>query len=152
MTNIFSMNHSQITGEFGEHLVLYWLSKNGFESVHAQYVGIDIIASRNGKRLGVSVKSRSRKEGKLDYSLTMGKPTELIKKVKETCLHFACELYFAFVIDQMDSIKVVITPLEVTEDTYNISTKSSLDWNVLKFEKDNRTSSFEFQRKIKGSI
>lgn len=146
------MNHAHITGEFGEHLVLYWLSKNGFESIHAQYVGIDIIASREGKRIGVSVKSRSRKEGKSDFSLTMGKPSEQVKKVKDACLQFACEPYFAFVVDQMDSTKVVVTPLEVIEECYTISTKSSQEWNILKFEKDIRTSVFEFDWKKKGSI
>jgi len=46
MQSEYSSNHAKLTGEFGEHLVLYWLSKNGYESVHAQYVGIDIIASK----------------------------------------------------------------------------------------------------------
>lgn len=152
MPSEYSMNHAHITGQFGEHLVLYWLSKNGFESVHAQYVGIDIIASRGGKRIGISIKSRSRKVGKSDFSLTIGKPSEQIKKVKDSCLQFACEPYFAFVVDQMDIIKVVVTPLTVIEDCYTISTKSSQDWNILKFEKDIRTSSFEFEWKTKGSI
>jgi len=152
MPSEYSMNHSHITGEFGEHLVLYWLSKNGYESVHAQYIGIDIIASRNGKRIGISVKSRSRKEGKSDYSLTMNKPLGQMKKVENTCVHFACEPYFAFVVDQMDSIKVVITPLAVIEDCYTISQKSSQDWNILKFEKDKRTSVFEIEWKTKGFI
>jgi Holliday junction resolvase-like predicted endonuclease len=152
MTYEYSANHAKITGEFGEHLVLYWLSKNGYESVHAQYIGIDIIASRNGKRIGISVKSRSRKEGRSDYSLTIGKPLDQIQKVKNTCLQFACEPYFAFVIDQLDSIKVVVTPLEVIETCYIISAKSTQDWNILKFEKNVRTSSFELKWDAKGSI
>lgn len=149
--NKYSLNHSKITGEFGEHLVLYWLSKNGFESVHAQYVGIDIIASRNGERLGISVKSRSRKEGNSDYSLTIRKPVQEIQKVRETCLQFGCVPYFAFVVDQINTIKVVLTPLAVIE-SYNISNKSSQNWNILKFEQDQRTKSFELGWNNKGSI
>jgi Holliday junction resolvase-like predicted endonuclease len=145
MKSLYSMNHAHITGEFGEHLVLYWLSKNGYESVHAQYVGIDIIASKNNKRIGISVKSRSRKEGKADYSLTITKPILQIDKVKATCSQFACEPYFAFVIDQLDLIKVVVTPLAVIEGCYTNSNKSSQDWNILKFAKDNRSSVFEMK-------
>lgn len=152
MASEYSMNHAHITGEFGEHLVLYWLSKNGYESIHAQYVGIDIIASKNGKRIGISVKSRSRKEGKSDFSLNIKKPSEQIKKVKDTCSDFACEPYFAFVVDQMNYIKVVVTPLSVIEDYYTISEKSSQDWNILKFEKDKRASVFEVEWKVKGTI
>ncbi|MGG1400195.1 hypothetical protein ABE288_20585 [Bacillus salipaludis] len=148
----YSSNHHQITGEFGEYLVLYWLSKNGYECVHARHVGIDIIASKGGNRIGISVKSRSRKEGKSFNSLTINKPTEQIEKVKEACFQFDCEEYFAFVFDQLDTIKVVVTPLKVIEDCYTISTKSSQDWNIIKFEKDSRTSVFEFEWKTRGTI
>ncbi len=82
----------------------------------------------------------------------MRKPLEQIKKVKEACLQFACEPYFVFVVDQMDSIKVVVTPLEVIEECYTIGTKSSQEWNILKFEKDIKTSVFEFDWKTRGTI
>lgn len=152
MTSEYSTNHGHITGNFGEHLVLYWLSKNGYGSVHAQYIGIDIIASRNGKRIGLSVKSRSRKEGKSNNSLTMTNPLGQIDKVKEACSNFACEPYFAFVVDQINTIKVVIAPLAVIEDCYTISPKTSQNWDVLKFEEDKRTSMFEVEWKTRGSI
>ncbi|MEK3992761.1 hypothetical protein [Robertmurraya sp. FSL R5-0851] len=152
MSSEYSSNHAHITGEFGELLVLYWLSKNGYESVHAQHVGIDIIASKNGKRLGISVKSRSRKEGKLDFSLTMNDVDNQMMKVKDACLHFDCEPYFAFVVDQIDTITVVVTPLSVIETYYPGSSKSSRSWNILKLSKDGRTSMFEIDWKTKGTI
>lgn len=141
----YSSNHAHITGDFAEHLILYWLSKNGYECIHLRHVGVDIIASKNGKRIGISVKSRSRKEGQVDYSLTMTKPLNHIEKVKQTCSNFGCEEYFAFVMDQEGKITVVITPLKVIKECYNVSTKSSQDWNIKKFQTDNRSISFELK-------
>lgn len=89
------------------------------------------------------LQSRNRKEGKAEYSLTITKPILQIDKVKATCYQFACEPYFASDIDQLDLIKVVVTPLAVIEDCYTISNKSSQDWNILKFAKDNRSSVFQ---------
>ncbi len=60
-----SSRHSKITGDFAEGLVLYWLSKHGFESARVDHTGIDLIA-RNpsaNELMGVSVKSRSRQVG-----------------------------------------------------------------------------------------
>ena len=57
-----SSRHSRITGDFGEALVLYWLSKYGFECARIDHTGIDLIA-RNPhmhELMGISVKSRSR--------------------------------------------------------------------------------------------
>ena len=141
----YSSNHAHITGDFAEHLLLYWLSKKGYECVHASQIGIDIIASKDGKRMGISVKSRSRKEGKSDYGITMNNPTKHIEKIRKTCESFNCEEYFAFVIDQMGVIRVILTPLKVVEECYRISEKSSQDWNIRRFEADIRTKIFELK-------
>lgn len=57
----YSNNHHQITGDFAEYLVMYCLSKQGYECAHVQHVDIDVIAAKDGNRLGISVKSRCRK-------------------------------------------------------------------------------------------
>ena len=60
-----SSRHRKIIGNFGEQLICNWLSRSGFEVVCVDHTGIDIIAycpSRN-KRLGITVKSRTRKRG-----------------------------------------------------------------------------------------
>ena len=41
-----SSRHSKITGNFGEALILYWLSKRGFECANVDHTGIDLIARR----------------------------------------------------------------------------------------------------------
>jgi hypothetical protein len=52
-----SSRHSKIAGDFGEALVLYWLSKYGFECAQVDHTGIDLIA-RNPYRnevMGISI-------------------------------------------------------------------------------------------------
>lgn len=140
----YSSNHYQITGDFGEHLVLYLLSKNGYECAHVQHVGIDIIASKGNRRIGISVKSRSRKTGKKpDNAITIQNIAGHIQKMKGTCKAFGCEEYFAFVIDQKGSIKVVITPLKVVIEKYKISNTSSQNVNIEKLAKDRRSKIFQ---------
>jgi len=60
-----STRHAKITGNFGEALVLYWLSKYGFECASFDHTGIDIIARNLRKKevMSVSAKSRSRNKG-----------------------------------------------------------------------------------------
>jgi Holliday junction resolvase-like predicted endonuclease len=60
-----SSRHSKITGNFGEALTLYWLSKRGFECADVDHTGIDLIARRplSEEVLGISVNCRSRSEG-----------------------------------------------------------------------------------------
>ena len=60
-----SSRHAHITGKFAEALVLYWLSRDGFECASIDHTGIDLLARncRTGKLMGISVKSRSRKKG-----------------------------------------------------------------------------------------
>lgn len=52
-----STRHAKITGDFGETLVLYWLSKYGFECAPVDHTGIDIIARNPHTQevLGISV-------------------------------------------------------------------------------------------------
>jgi len=60
-----STRHSKITGDFAEGLVLYWLSKYGYECARVDHTGIDLIANApdDSERLGISVKCRSRYDG-----------------------------------------------------------------------------------------
>ena len=60
-----SSRHAKIAGDFGEALVLYWLSRSGFECARVDHTGIDLIAKRprSDELLGISVKTRSRVPG-----------------------------------------------------------------------------------------
>lgn len=94
-----SERHSKITGDIGESLILYFLSKSNYEPAFVDYTGIDIIAyeKTDNERIGVSVKSRSR---------TMQRPIDGLKvegsdyqKIIDSCEYFGAKAYICFVID-----------------------------------------------------
>ena len=92
-------------------LVLYWLSKYGFECARVDHTGIDLIARhpRKSEVMGISVKSRTR---------TVGKESEYVivksgdfDKVEAACAAFGCTPYFAIVVDADGIIRVFITSM-----------------------------------------
>lgn len=103
-----SSRHSKITGDFAENLILYWLSKYGFECAKVDHTGIDILArnSVTHELMGISVKSRSRNEGKEGQYLHI--PNDNIAKIDRACKAFDCKPFFAIVIDEETTIKVFI--------------------------------------------
>jgi Holliday junction resolvase-like predicted endonuclease len=94
-----SSRHSKITGDFGEAVVLYWLSKHGFECARVDHTGIDIIARnpQNQELMGISVKSRSRSLGTEGTSLVIRRSD--LAKAQEACKAFGCQPYYAIVVD-----------------------------------------------------
>ena len=103
-----SSRHSKITGDFAERLILYWLSKYGFECAFVDHVGLDIIARNphTNEVMGVSVKSRSRSAGTEGTSISI--PVDQLTKLDSACDAFGCTPYFAIVADQADQISVFI--------------------------------------------
>lgn len=103
-----SSRHSKITGDFAEGLVLYWLSKHGFECAKVDHTGIDLIARNplTNELMGISVKSRSRSDGTEKDGMNI--PNADFRKVDVACRAFGCEPYFAIVIDGANSMKIFI--------------------------------------------
>ncbi len=104
-----SSRHSKIAGDFGEALVLYWLSKSGFECASVDHTGIDII-SRNPttqKLMGISEKTRTRDRGTERESVTIHSGD--FTKMDAACEAFGCTPYFAIVVDAEDAIRAFIT-------------------------------------------
>jgi len=104
-----SSRHTKITGDFGESLVLYWLSKYGFECVPVDHTGIDILARNphTSELMGISVKSRCRNPGKESSDIMVR--NEHLDQVSSACKTFDCEPYFAFVVDAGQRIMAFIT-------------------------------------------
>lgn len=95
-----SSRHAKITGDFAEALILYWLSRDGFECARVDHTGIDLIARNphTGERMGISVKSRCRlREGQSGDSVRI--KSDNFEKAKAACLAFGCKPYFAIVVD-----------------------------------------------------
>lgn len=147
-----STRHSKITGTFGEALILYWLSKYGFECALIDHTGIDIIARNPHTKelMGISVKSRSRTEGaEKDY---VGIPYDNLKKVTAACNAFGCAPYFAIVVDAGDTLNGFIIPMK---HLLNLSTeggKTYKGWRMRKsdlekYAQDPKIKSFIFKTK-----
>lgn len=103
-----SSRHAKITGDFGEALVLYLLSKSGFECARVDHTGIDLIARNphSGELMGISVKSRSRVKGNQTEYVSL--PNENFDKAKAACEAFGCHPYFAIVVDAVDRVLVFV--------------------------------------------
>jgi len=95
-----STRHSKITGNFCENVILYWLSKYGFECANVDHTGIDIIVRNphTNEVMGISVKGRSRNEGKEGTSVSI--LNDNFDKIKKACNAFNCIPYFAVVVDK----------------------------------------------------
>ena len=148
MEIIKSTRHSKITGNFGENMVLYLLSKYGFESANVDHTGIDII-SRNSKTnevMGISVKSRSRSDGTEGSYISI--PNGNFDKVERACKAFNCVPYFAIVSDEKNKVYVFIISmkhlLELFPKREKICSWKMTDKYVEKYLKDKEIISFEF--------
>lgn len=100
-----SSRHTKITGDFGESVVLYWLSKYGFECALLDHTGIDIIARNphTNEVMGISVKSRSRNIGSEEDYITIRNSN--LQKAEEACRDFSCIPYYAIVVDAGNTIR-----------------------------------------------
>jgi len=123
-----SSRHKKIVGDFGEHLILYWLSKHGYECARIDHVGIDLIAvhPNSGERLGVSVKSRNKKT-----SVNVIENHGDLDKIRSACKAFGCEPYVAVVVDvdenRENKMYGFLTSLEYFLEKHPSNTKA---WSI----------------------
>ncbi len=103
-----STRHSKIAGNFGEALLLYWLSKHGFECATLDHTGIDLIAHNphRNERMGISVKSRTRSSQTKEEAINIA--NDQFEKVERACKAFGCVPYFGLVADAPDIIRVFV--------------------------------------------
>jgi hypothetical protein len=108
-----SSRHSKITGDFAERLVLYWLSKIGYECAWVDHTGIDLIAcTKDGsQRMGISVQSRSRYAGTEKNSVSL----HPFEKARVPCKSFGLIPHAAIVVDGADVIRCFLVPLDHLE-------------------------------------
>lgn len=149
-----SSRHSKITGDFAERFILYWLSKHGFECAYVDHVGIDLLAKNphTNELMGISVKSRSRNEGKEGTYLSI--PNENINKIEIACNAFNCNPYFAIVVDEKSKIWIFILSLKKLLEIHNkgekvISWKMN-DTHLSKYINDKEINIIELDYSIKN--
>jgi Holliday junction resolvase-like predicted endonuclease len=146
-----STRHSKLAGDFGETLVVYWLSKYGFECAKVDHTGIDLIARNPHTKevLGISVKSRTRKSGRDSAYVVL--PADNFKKIEAACTAFNCVPYFAVVVDAGDTIRVFITSVAHALELYPCTSAGS-GWrmspaHLAKYADDPQIIAFELQIK-----
>ncbi|MBT7507771.1 hypothetical protein HN652_02020 [archaeon] len=146
-----SSRHSKITGNFSEELILYWLSKYNFECANVDHTGIDIIAKNphTNELMGISVKSRSRKQG--TEGTYLGISNDNFRKVETACKAFNCSPYFALVVDEANKIYCFILSMEKLLKMYPKG-KSVCAWKMSKkkiqeYYGDTEIKCFEFEYK-----
>ena len=113
-----SSRHSKITGNFGEALILYWLSKRGFECAHVDHTGIDLIARRPSSEevLGISVKCRSRTDPRDEAGVNLLHKND--EKIEAACRAFGCVPYVAVVVDHGSTVRGYLTSLHHARTKY----------------------------------
>jgi len=148
-----STRHAKITGDFSEALVLYWLSKHGFECAKVDHTGIDLIARNpiNGDLMGISVKSRSRNLKTAADSLYV--PIKNYEKALRACKAFGCIPYFAIVVDAPKKMTVFLMSVEKLKEFAPPRQRVS-NWKMNKsalekYAKDENIFSFELDTTTK---
>lgn len=148
-----SSRHSKITGNFCESIILYWLSKYGFECANVDHTGIDIIARNphTNEVMGISVKGRSRNEGKEGTYVSI--PNDNFDKIEKACKAFNCIPYFAIVVDEKDKIYSFILSmkhlLELFPKGNRVCAWKMTKTHIEKYQKDADIMIFEFDYKTR---
>ena len=140
-----SSRHSKICGDFGEALVLYWLSKTGFECAMVDHTGIDLIATNptNKEMYGISVKCRTRLNGTENDHVKIGD----IEKIKKACVDFGkLTPYLAIVVEAGSSIKIFMTPLERAMELSRYGWQMSPKF-ISRYDNDEKVMSFQLEIK-----
>jgi hypothetical protein len=136
MEIVKSPRHQKIIGNFGEALLCNWLSRSGFEVAIVDHTGIDVLAynSRTKKRLGISVKSRTRVKGTETTSvniLSYRKDKNDRQKVLDACKAFAAEPWIAIYVESSDFADLFLLSLEHYDHKYRAKQKRAIDgWKM----------------------
>ena len=125
-----SSRHSKITGDFAEGLVLYWLSKYGYECARVDHTGIDLIARDpdSATVLGISVKCRSRYAGTANVSVNL--PPDGFDKARQAYQAFGCVPHYPIVVDGAETIPCFILQLDHLEQVAGGSPGGMRYWQM----------------------
>jgi len=144
-----SSRHSKITGDFAEVIVLYWLSKHGFECVRVDHTGIDLIAKNpiGNELMGISVKGRSQNPGTEKISVNI--PKDNFEKIDNACKAFNCVPYFAIFVDGANAINIFILSkaklLSILPTGKSIPVWKMGDSDLNRYKNDKEIISMEFK-------
>lgn len=128
--------HSKIIGAFGEAFLCNWLSRSGFEVSIVDHTGLDLIAYNptTGRRLGITVKSRTRHSGKETDSVNVffnrKRPSDR-DTLLAACKAFACDPWLAIYVETARSADLYLTSLEHFDQAYCPNKSCAIDaWKM----------------------
>jgi hypothetical protein len=112
--------HQKVIGQFGEYLVCNWLSRSGFEASIVDHTGIDVIAFDpvNKRRLGISVKARTRGRKAEKWSVTIFQKKNDRKKTLDACIAFACEPWVGVYVEATEFGDLYLISLQELDRIY----------------------------------
>lgn len=102
----------------GEYLVAAFLSRAGWEVVRVDHTGIDLIAARDNRRIGVSVKSRFHRKGNSAVHV-FSKGEDSRAPLVAACKAFAVEPWIAVYHETQNSAQLVVMSVERYDARYN---------------------------------
>jgi hypothetical protein len=133
-----SSRHQKVVGNFGENLVSNWLSRSGLEVALVDHTGIDVIVYDRAakKRLGITVKSRTRNLGKEDVSVTILRQNDR-ELLEQACQSFGCEPWIAVYVETSTFADLYLTSLENYDKKYRGKEGTAADrWKMSKKHTD----------------
>jgi hypothetical protein len=136
MEIVRSTRHQKIIGNFGEALLCNWLSRSGFEVTIVDHTGIDVLAYnlKTRKRLGISVKSRTRSKGTETSAvniLSYQKGKNDRQKVLDACKAFAAEPWIAIYVESTNFADLFLLSLEHYDHKCRAKQKRAIDvWKM----------------------
>ena len=124
--NTKSSRHSKIAGDFGELIVLYYLSRYGFECARIDHTGIDLLArAKNESRpRGISVKTASRVESRKNKPSRL--PLSILDEATKACEAFNAEPYVAVVFDGIEHVCILLRSVQAIRQEYAKSKTKTL--------------------------
>ena|ERR1700726_2744887 len=129
-----SSRHTKIVGHFGEYLVCNWLSRSGFEVSVVDHTGMDVIAylPHTQQRLGITVKSRTRKPGTETDSVNLfQKAKQDREKLLDACTAFNCEPWIAVYAECDMRADLFLTSLQNYDNRYGTRGENAIDgWRM----------------------
>jgi Holliday junction resolvase-like predicted endonuclease len=128
-----SSRHQKIIGNLGEHLVCNWLSRSGFEVAVVDHTGIDLIAydPNSGRRMGISVKSRTRDLRETESVNLFNNRKGDRDKIRAVCEAFGCEPWIAIYVETKNFADLYITSLTNYDQKYRTAEDKAIDdWKM----------------------
>lgn len=134
-----STRHAELLGKFGEYGICNGLSRFGFEVCVVNHTGLDIVAydSKSKRRLGITVKSRTRKSGGESWSVRLfSRKRRDREKLEKACESFGCEPWVAIYVECGKSADTYLTSLANYDDNYKSKKRRAFEtWSMAQSRK-----------------